>query len=106
MRLAVNILLMGDFNYGGIDWEQLQTQQSCSAEGVNFFDCVQDNLLVQHVKVPTRKSAILDLVVTTEPDLIDEIEMTEFLGGGDHKMLDWRIHFGKNNQKPLRPTLD
>ena len=48
---------------------------------------------MQHVKVPTRKSAILDLVVTTELDLIDEIETMEFLGGGDgdHKMLDW-IH--------------
>ena len=66
-----HILLMGDFNYGGIDWEQLRTQQFCSTEGVNFFDCVQDNLLVQHVKVPDRKSAILDLVVIAEPDLID-----------------------------------
>ena len=48
-----HILLMGDFNYGGINWDQGQAGHACSTEGVLFLECVENNLLTQHVVVPT-----------------------------------------------------
>ena len=101
-----NILLMGDFNYGGIDWDLLQPGGGCTVEGGLFLDCVVDNLLTQHVKEPTRDGATLDLVLTTEPDLIDEIEMNEFLGGSDHRMLTWQANFQSARESVKHAVFD
>ena len=54
------IMLMGDFNFGHINWA---TQEACG-EGKNFLDCVNDNFLHQHVHQTTRSKNILDLVFT------------------------------------------
>ena len=54
-----SIVLMGDFNYGGIDWDNNLASNKKEEE---FLDLVNDTFLTQHVKVPTREENILDLV--------------------------------------------
>ena len=49
-------LLVRDFNYPGIDWQEM----SASGEGELFLDIVQDNFLHQHVRQATRGANILD----------------------------------------------
>ena len=43
-----NLVLMGDFNYRNIDWQQFCTNGGGTKEG-KFLECVEDCLLTQHV---------------------------------------------------------
>ena len=84
------IMIIGDFNYRDIDWETMQTSSSRSEA---FMEVVMDNLLIQHVTQPTRQESLLDLVITSNPDMIDEVEIIEHLGRSDHNMLKWDMNF-------------
>jgi len=64
------LLLMGDFNYPVINWEDLSAS---SVSGQMFVDSLEDHFLVQHVKNNTRNDSILDLVITSEPDMVDTV---------------------------------
>ena len=51
-------IIMGDFNYGEINWKKL----NATAKVSEFLEMVQDCFLTQHVMEPTRDSnAILTL---------------------------------------------
>jgi len=54
-----------------------------------------DNFYTQQVTQPTRGTAVLDLVITSEPDVVDELLVFEGLGSSDHSMLLWTWQFGK-----------
>jgi len=41
-----------------------------SREAVDFSERLEDNCLTHHVEVCTRNEAILDLVITKEPDMV------------------------------------
>ena len=47
------VLLMGDFNYPGVDWVRSDYGRA-SPKGVMFVDCLEDNFYEQCVKEPTR----------------------------------------------------
>ena len=54
-----------------------------------------DNFFTQHVTIPTRNDAILDLVITNEPDMIfDLIDLGPF-PGSDHKST---MHYHGNSK--------
>jgi hypothetical protein len=55
------VLIMGDFNFPGINWDTLES----GTNAIEFKDQVMDNYLIQHVHEPTRESNILDLVLTS-----------------------------------------
>jgi len=57
----------------------------------------------QHVKSPTRLDAILDLVITSEPDLVHEVEATAPLESSDHNMISWKCRV-ETSQIPTRLT--
>jgi hypothetical protein len=86
-----HFLLMGDFNYPGIQWSEscLTDQCTVSMEAKLFEDCIDDNFITQHVNVPTRKNAILDLILTKEPDMISSLQAIERFANADHNMLRW-----------------
>ena len=65
-----HMLLMGDFNYGDIDWSTFQASELASRQ---FLDCLEDCFLTQHATEPTRGDSVLDLVITDEPGMIDEL---------------------------------
>ena len=75
-------ILMGDFN-SNVDWE---TRESPLA-GTPLLEFVSDNFLSQWVKEPTRGENILDLVLTTEDDIVSDLRVGEELGSSDHKMI-------------------
>jgi len=55
-------IIMGDFNYGEINWET----REATAEGGEFLEMVQDCFLTQHVMKPTRDSnKTVDMVYGT-----------------------------------------
>ena len=77
-------LIMGDFNYGDIDWETFQADR-CSSK--NFINRAQDLFLMQHVGEPTRGKNLLDLVFSTEAEMVEELEVLNPVSNSDHCML-------------------
>ena len=70
-------LLVRDFNYPSIDWQEM----SAGGGGELFLDIVQDNFLHQHVRQATRGANILDLVVSSEEDVVDDLRIGSPIGG-------------------------
>lgn len=86
-----HILMMGDYNYGDIDWSCPSKQPSCEDSRL-FLECVEDCFFTQHVMEPTRSNSntILDLVFTDEPEMVDEVEILGNFATSDHHMLLWK----------------
>lgn len=86
---ASHLLMMGDFNYPGIDW---QTSFSDEETEMAFVDKIMDSGLYQHVNEVTRQRGtdephILDLIISKEDSNIDEVKHLSPLGKGDHSVL-------------------
>ena len=63
-------IIMGDFNHGNIKWDTLQ---STGVEDQMFFCLEQDNFLTQHVFEPTRAARILDIVLSSQKEFVDNV---------------------------------
>ena len=49
------------------------------------------NFLTQHVVEPTREENILDLVVSTEENMIEDVQVGERFGSNDHQLIRFTI---------------
>jgi len=82
-----HVLIFGDFNYPGIDWD---TQTSvASVNEQEFLDYFRVSFLWQHVTQPTRfrgdqTANILELIMTNEERMIDDISCVDPIGKSDH----------------------
>ena len=80
---------MGDFNHGHIKWNPLE---STGIEDQQFLFLIQDSFLTQHVLEPTRVENVLDIVLSSQKELVDNVKIFEPLGNSDHN----QIHFDIN----------
>jgi len=96
------LLLMGDFNYPNIDWP---ISLGLTRASQHFVDCIEDAFLTQHVMHPTRGNSILDLVFTSEPDMVDTVSVLGNLGSSDHNILYWTVHISRAVSPFVRPFL-
>ena len=78
---------MGDFNYPRIDWNNLSSDR----QGEEFLNVVQDCCFVQHVLEATRENNILDLVLTSEENVIEDLKILEPIGNSDHNTVVWKF---------------
>ena len=87
-------IIMGDFNHGHIQWTSLQ---STGREDQEFLNLVQDSFLSQHVLEATRGENVLDIVLSSQKEFVDNVKICEPLGCCDHN----QIHFikGERNRK-------
>ncbi len=88
-----HVLIMGDFNYPSIDWNTWRSRgESTTSEEYLLIENLQDNFLFQHVDKPTRwrgtdNPNLLDLILTNEETMVDEISYQSPLGKSDHCVL-------------------
>ena len=87
-RKFTQYMLMGDFNYPGIDWGKYTAGSSESVEH-KFLECIQDNFMFQFVSEPTRWRGmdtpnLLDLIISKDESNIDNIEFSSPLGKSHH----------------------
>ena len=80
---------MGDFNQGNVKWDSLQ---STGDEDQRFLCLVQDNFLTQHVLEPTRAARVLDIVLSSQKEFVDNVVIQEPLGSSDHNQLHFNIN--------------
>jgi len=82
---------MGDFNFGEIDWIN---NLGGSGQGQDFLDVVGDSFLTQKVLAPTRGANILDLVLSSDPDIVENLVVGCPVANSDHNLLEFDILWG------------
>ena len=82
---------MGAFKHPDISWEDHTARQ---AQSRRFLQSIDDNFLMQVVEQPTRKGALLDLVLINKEGLVEDVKVGGRLGCRDHEMVEFRILHG------------
>uniref|UniRef100_A0A803KBH9 Reverse transcriptase domain-containing protein n=1 Tax=Xenopus tropicalis TaxID=8364 RepID=A0A803KBH9_XENTR len=82
------VIIMGDFNYPDIDWGNSTAR---TVNGNKFINLLHDNFMSQVVEEPTRNHAILDLVISNDPERIANVQVVEPLGNSDHNVISFNV---------------
>ena len=106
-QLAGNrhVLVGGNFNLPSINWNSLSTNTPTRDSSLCYrlLDMVQDFYLEQLVMEPTRRSAttsnILDLLLSTKPGLINNVQIIPGLSDHDHIIATLNQHVQTPPQK-------
>ncbi|XP_065440587.1 mitoferrin-1 isoform X1 [Chrysemys picta bellii] len=85
---AQDLVVMGDFNYPDICWENNTVGHRLSNK---FLDCIADNFLFQKVEKATRGEAVLDLILTNREELVENLKVEGSLGESDHEIIEFAI---------------
>ena len=80
-------LITGDFNYPGINWETLEADSTSQG----FLDLTHDCFLIQHFSVSTRNNNILNLVMTTDANMVENTQVIEHFCNNDHDIVVWDL---------------
>ena len=92
---------------------------NAGVEDSTFLCLVQDNFLTPHVLEPTRAARVLDIVLSSQKEFVDNVVIQEPLGSSDHNQLHFNIKiksdkpkvkqcrrdFRKGNYKEIRKRL-
>ena len=107
-------IIRGDFNHGHIQWKSLE---STGGEDQQFLFLIQDSFLTQSpCSEPTRGENVLDIVLSSQKELVDNVKIHEPLGNSDHNQIHfdinvksesknkktYRRNFQKGNYKDMR----
>lgn len=87
-----NIILGGDFNAPGIDWENEQPGTNNIALNQHVLDIVKEYSLTQVQLEPTRKQNILDLIFTSNQTLVQNVQTIPGISDHCAVMMDSSIH--------------
>ena len=92
-------IVMGYFNHGNIQWVTLESR---GVEHHQSMCLIQDNFLIQHVLEPTRGGRVLDLVLSSQKEFVDNVKIQEPLGSSDHNQLHFNIKIKSDKTKVSR----
>ncbi|GAB0180798.1 hypothetical protein GRJ2_000545100 [Grus japonensis] len=96
------LVLMGNFNHPDICWRDNTAEHKQSRK---FLECVE-NFLLQVTEEPTRRGAMLDLILTNKEGLVGDVKLKGNLGCSDHKMVEFRILKAVRRAHSKLTTLD
>ena len=87
-----HLIIMGDFNYPDIDWENERSTVGDERAASIFYKATKDAFFIQHQMAPTRfrngqQPKLDDLVFTNREDILLDITRTGALGKSDHVTL-------------------
>ena len=100
------ILALGDFNFPFIQWpsskiynreQEPEHMASEKRQGKMLLEWADSNFMEQHIKTPTRKGNILDLVFTNSPNLITDYSTIVNQNFSDHNTLKINLNLKDNN---------
>ena len=91
-KLDGRLLVIGDFNYPGINWSDWTTQHGEQHEEFLFIESLRDNFLIQHISESTRyregnQPSTIDLLISNEESDINSITILPGIGLSDHCLL-------------------
>jgi exonuclease III len=91
-----HIVVMGDFNFPEIDWESESSRTPDHRPSSEFVETIRETYLHQHVRFPTHYRGtqtlnILDLVLSNEENIMDDMRRTEPMGSSHHVTIQFNI---------------
>ena len=106
-----DIVLTGDFNLPDLVWDEedgysLKPSPAYDTEvNTKLLDIINDHSMFQHVKQPTRKGNILDLVLTTNPNLVENVQVVNGMSDHDAVLVDITLKPSINRKQPRKVFL-
>ncbi|GAB0204363.1 hypothetical protein GRJ2_002901900 [Grus japonensis] len=97
------LVLMGDFNHPSICW---RGNTAGHKQSRRFLECIDDNFLLQVIEEPTRRGAVLDLVLTKKEGLVGNVKLKGSLGCSDQQVVELKIHRAVRRAQSRLTTLD
>jgi len=94
---------MGGFNHPDISWRD---NAAGHRQSRRFLKCIDDNFLLQVIEEPTRRGAMLYLVLTNKEELVGNVEVRGSLGCSDHEMVEFKILRAARRVHSKLTTLD
>ena len=96
------LVLMGDFNLPGIIWNEIPKASGICQQD-EFLEIFLSNGLSQQVNSPTRNDVILDLVLTNEPELVQDVLINSpFSASCDHNVVVFNLSLKSSNAKTVK----
>jgi ribonuclease P/MRP protein subunit RPP40 len=89
------VVVMGDFNLPELDWGNLDNLDLHDP----FVDCLLNNFLLQLVDEPTRGNNYLDLVLSSEENMVQNLSVGEQFETSDHQVIRFDLVCRKNENK-------
>ena len=107
-----HLLILGDFNYGGISWETSIEESSGTTQEQALKNKIEDLFWTQVVTKPTRQRgndtpSLLDLAITNDINMIANLTHESPLGSSDHEVLilDFLCYLLPDRPTISRPNL-
>ena len=101
-------VIMGDFNLPDINWDNIDVQsyytdrsgrEQRQTSSEKFIELMQNNFLIQNVNEPTRLDNILDLVLSTEENLVQNVKVGEQIANSDHNIIRGEMNIAKKTRR-------
>ncbi|GAB0187094.1 hypothetical protein GRJ2_001174700 [Grus japonensis] len=94
---------MEDFSHPDICWRDNTAGRKQSRR---FLECIDDNFLLQVIQEPTRRGAMLDLVLINKEGLVGNAKLKGSLVCSDHEMVQFGILRAARREHSKLITLD
>lgn len=91
-RISIqNSILMGDFNFNELTWHKPETL----SDDHPFVKILNDNFLFQLVYEPSRGNNFLDLLMSSDENIVDNVVVGEPFGTSDHCKIEFNVVINK-----------
>lgn len=87
-------IILGDLNLPVKQWGQ---ELLTSHHGQDLYNNLKESSLIQFVKYPTRENHILDLVLATKDELVEDLIVGEKFSNSDHHSITFAINFSTSD---------
>ena len=101
-----DFILMGDFNYTGIDSINNSCDSCALIESRLFFDTVEKCFLTQLVKCLATDKSVLYLIISKDPDLMYNVQVLGNFEKSDHRLLCRNLNFAKEVEDSIEVRYD
>ena len=75
---------------------------STGGEDQQFIFLIQESFLTHHVLEPTRGENVLDIVLSSQKELVDNVKIHEPLGNSDHNQIHFDINVKSESKNKKR----
>ena len=98
-----NVIVSGDFNAPDLKWNDFEPTTNCSFNSERLLKIIDDPGLTQLVKEPTRNDNIIDLVLTNNDNIINNVRVIP--GISDRDMVLFETNLAPRKKKPVKRTI-
>ena len=111
ISLNNKLIIMGDFNFPGIDWELECTNHNNELNIENkFLSCIQQNFLFQLVDQPThcrglQTPTLIDLLITNDPNFIGDLAFNAPIGNSHHSIILFKVYIKNHKNDPNKHNI-